>query len=191
MYERAKRIIDFLLALLALIVLLPVFLLLVLLIRLDSEGPAIFRQQRVGKHNRIFDIYKFRTMRIGTPNLSTELLGNPDLYLTRIGRFLRKSSLDELPQLVNILQGHMAFIGPRPALFNQYKLIDLRKETGICSMRPGLTGYAQVMGRDTLSDEQKVEFEKYYSEHCSLLLDSRIIWWTIKNVMNAEGVRME
>ena len=148
-YQNIKRGVDFLLALLGLIILLPVFLVLILAIKLDSPGPVLFRQKRVGIGKTHFQILKFRTMRIDTPkDMPTHLLKNPEQYITKTGRFLRKTSLDELPQILNILKGDMAVVGPRPALWNQYDLIAERDKYGANDVRPGLTGWAQINGRD-------------------------------------------
>ncbi|WP_399629003.1 sugar transferase [Sporosarcina sp. SG10008] len=191
MFEALKRVMDIILSFLAIVVFGIPMLLVALLIKLDSKGPVIFKQKRPGKDKSLFNIYKFRTMRTDTPNVSTEDLGDPSQYITKLGMFLRKSSLDELPQLFNILMGHMSIVGPRPALYNQYELIGMRDEVGANNIRPGLTGYAQVMGRDLISDQEKVGFDKYYVEHMNLWLDVKIIWWTAKSVVNSEGVRVE
>lgn len=186
-----KRTIDFVISLLTIIIILIPMLLLIIWIKVDSKGPVFFKQQRVGKNGELFEIYKFRSMYINTPNISTEALGDPSKYITKAGKFLRKTSLDELPQLFNILKGEMSIVGPRPALFNQYELIKMRNGVGVYSIRPGLTGYAQVMGRDLISDQQKVAFDKYYLENQSMLFDIKIIWMTIFNVAKAEGIKMK
>lgn len=191
MFNVLKRVMDIILSFLAIVVFGIPMLFIALLIKLDSKGPVIFKQQRPGENKEMFNIYKFRTMRTDTPNVSTEDLGDPSQYITKLGMFLRKSSLDELPQLFNIFMGHMSIVGPRPALYNQYELIRMRDEVGANNIRPGLTGYAQVMGRDLISDQEKVTYDKYYVEHMNLWLDVKIIWWTTKSVLKSEGVRVE
>ncbi|WP_424236923.1 sugar transferase [Bhargavaea ginsengi] len=186
-----KRFLDMSLSIVAIIILAIPMCIIALLIKIDSKGPIIFKQRRPGKNKQLFDIYKFRTMRTDTPNVSTEELGDPSMFITRTGKFLRKTSLDELPQLFNILFGQMSIVGPRPALYNQYELIEMREKVGVNNIRPGLTGYAQVKGRDFISDEQKVEYDKYYLENMSLGLDIKIIWWTAKSVIKSEGVRLQ
>ena len=190
MTNNIKRLIDVALSFLSILVFLIPMLIVGLLIKLDSKGPVIFKQQRPGKNKELFNIYKFRTMRTDTPNVSTEDLGDPSLYITKLGLFLRKSSLDELPQLFNIFMGHMSIVGPRPPLYNQYELIEMRDIVGANSIRPGLTGYAQVMGRDFISDQEKVAYDKYYVENKNLWLDVKIIWWTLKSVVKSDGVRV-
>ncbi len=183
-----KRIIDLILALhLALIFLVPV-LLVGIAVRLTSKGPALYWSDRVGQNNVIFKMPKFRSMLVGTPAVATHLLGNPKSHLTPIGSFLRKSSLDELPQLWSILTGEMSLVGPRPALFNQQDLIELRAKYGIHLLLPGLTGWAQVNGRDELSIEDKVVLDVYYLEHRSFWLDIKILWSTLIKVFQREGV---
>jgi O-antigen biosynthesis protein WbqP len=159
-----------------------------LLIRLTSPGPALFWSDRVGRRNRIFRMPKFRTMRIDTPAVATHLLQNPDQWLTPIGSFLRRSSLDELPQFWSILKGDMSFVGPRPALFNQDDLIALRTEKGVNELVPGLTGWAQVNGRDELPIPQKVQLDAEYLQRQSFLFDLKIIWMTALKVVAREGV---
>jgi O-antigen biosynthesis protein WbqP len=167
--------------------LLPV-LLVALAVRLTSKGPALYWSDRVGRNNKIFKMPKFRSMRVGTPAVATHLLGNPDAYLTPIGSFLRKSSLDELPQLWSILVGDMSFVGPRPALFNQQDLIALRTEQGVHTMVPGLTGWAQVNGRDELPIPDKVKLDVAYLQRQSLGFDLRILWLTFVKVLRRDGV---
>ena len=159
-----------------------------LAVRLTSPGPALYWSDRVGRHNRLFKMPKFRTMRIDTPAVATHLLKNPDQWLTPIGSFLRKSSLDELPQLWSILRGNMSFVGPRPALFNQHDLITLRSEKGIDELLPGLTGWAQVNGRDELPIPKKVELDAEYLRRQSLLFDLKILWLTVLRVLSKGGV---
>lgn len=189
-FKQTKRLIDIVLSILALLLLFTPMTLIAVLIKLESKGPIIFKQKRPGKNKELFNIYKFRTMKISTPNLSTEDLGDPSTYVTKLGRFLRKTSLDELPQLVNILVGHMSIVGPRPALYNQYDLIAMRDEVDVNSISPGLTGYAQVKGRDYISDKEKVSYDQYYLENMDLWLDIKVIWLTFWNVVRLKGVRI-
>ena len=167
--------------------LLPI-LFVALAVRLTSSGPALYWSDRVGRNNRIFRMPKFRSMRIDTPAVATHLLGNPQDYLTPIGSFLRKSSLDELPQLWSILKGDMSFVGPRPALFNQQDLIALRTEQGVHTLLPGLTGWAQVNGRDELPISEKVKLDAVYLQRQSLWFDMRILWLTFIRVLKRDGV---
>lgn len=184
-----KRWIDALLALAGVIVLSPVYLALALAIKLDSPGPVFFRQKRVGIHKTYFQILKFRTMRIDTPHdVPTHLLGNPDQWITRVGRFLRRTSLDELPQIFNILAGQMSIIGPRPALWNQYDLIAERDKYGANDIRPGLTGWAQINGRDELEIDVKARFDGEYVQRMSLAFDIRCFFGTIFSVLRHDGV---
>jgi O-antigen biosynthesis protein WbqP len=159
-----------------------------LAVRLTSIGPALYWSDRVGRNNVIFKMPKFRSMRVGTPAVATHLLGNPQAHLTPIGSFLRKSSLDELPQLWSILMGDMSFVGPRPALFNQQDLIALRTEQGVHRLLPGLTGWAQVNGRDELPIPDKVKLDAAYLERQSLVFDIRILWMTFVKVIQRDGV---
>lgn len=183
-----KRLFDLLLALCAACVLaLPVSLV-ALAVRLTSKGPALYWSDRVGRGNQIFKMPKFRSMRVGTPAVATHLLADPKVYLTPIGSFLRKSSLDELPQLWSILRGDMSFVGPRPALFNQHDLIELRTTKGVHNLLPGLTGWAQVNGRDELPIPQKVELDVEYLQRRSLWFDIRILWLTFVKVLRSDGV---
>jgi O-antigen biosynthesis protein WbqP len=163
-------------------------LMVALAVKLTSPGPALYWSDRVGRHNRIFRMPKFRSMRIGTPAVATHLLQDPDAWLTPIGAFLRKTSLDELPQLWSILAGDMSIVGPRPALFNQADLIALRTERGVHELVPGLTGWAQVNGRDELPIPQKVELDVEYLRRRSLLFDLRIVWLTVVKVLRRDGV---
>ena len=183
-----KRSFDLLLSILAALVLaLPVGVV-ALLVRLTSPGPVLFWSDRVGRYNRIFRMPKFRSMRIGTPAVATHLLSDPEAYLTPIGSFLRKSSLDELPQLWSIFVGNMSFVGPRPALFNQDDLISLRTEFGVHELVPGLTGWAQVNGRDELPIPEKVRLDTEYLKRKSLWFDIRILWLTFIKVVRRDGV---
>lgn len=183
-----KRIFDLILALLLALVLLVPIGLVALLVRLTSRGPALYWSDRVGVNNQLFRMPKFRSMRIGTPAVATHLLQNPAAHLTPIGGFLRKSSLDELPQLWNILLGDMSFVGPRPALFNQADLIQLRTEQGVHTLVPGLTGWAQINGRDEIPIPQKVALDREYLEKQSLLLDLRIMLLTAVKVLKRDNV---
>ena len=178
-----KRVFDFLLALAAAVVLALPILLVAVAVRLTSAGPSLYWSDRVGRHNRIFKMPKFRSMRLGTPAVATHLLSNPEDHLTPIGGFLRKSSLDELPQLWSIFKGDMSFVGPRPALYNQNDLIALRSQCGVDTLVPGLTGWAQINGRDELPIPQKVALDREYLERQSLLLDIRILCWTALKVI--------
>ena len=183
-----KRMFDFIMALCLLIVLCVPILIVALLVKLTSPGPALYWSDRAGKNNVMFKMPKYRTMRTDTPAVATHLLSNPDAYLTPIGKILRKMSLDELPQLMSIAKGDMSFVGPRPALFNQDDLIELRTKKGIHELTPGLTGWAQINGRDELPIPVKVEFDEYYLKHQSLLLDLRILYATFFKVLRKEGV---
>lgn len=183
-----KRLFDLVVAVVAVVCLALPILILGLAVRLTSAGPALYWSDRVGRHNRLFKMPKVRTMRIDTPAVATHLLENPDQWLTPIGSFLRKSSLDELPQLWSILRGDMSFVGPRPALFNQHDLITLRSEKGIDELLPGLTGWAQVNGRDELPIPKKVELDVEYLQRQSLLFDLKILWLTVLKVLSKGGV---
>ena len=183
-----KRLFDLIVALAAAVFLALPIMMTALAVRLTSPGPALYWSDRVGRHNRIFKMPKFRSMRIDTPAVATHLLQNPEQWLTPIGSFLRKSSLDELPQLWSILKGDMSFVGPRPALFNQDDLIALRTEKGVHELVPGLTGWAQVNGRDELPIPQKVQLDVEYLERRSLLFDMRILWMTALKVLARDGV---
>jgi len=183
-----KRLFDLIVALVAAVFLALPILIVVLAVRLTSPGPALYWSKRVGRHNRIFKMPKFRSMRIDTPAVATHLLQNPEQWLTPIGSFLRKSSLDELPQLWSILKGDMSLVGPRPALFNQDDLIALRIEKGVHELVPGLTGWAQVNGRDELPIPQKVQLDAEYLQRRSLLFDLKILWMTALKVMVRDGV---
>jgi O-antigen biosynthesis protein WbqP len=183
-----KRLFDFTCSFVAFLFLAIPMLFIALLVRLTSPGPILYWSDRVGRNNSIFKMPKFRTMRTDTPAVATHLLGDPDRWLTPIGKFLRKSSLDELPQLLSIITGNMSIVGPRPALFNQDDLIALRTEKGVHLLTPGLTGWAQINGRDELPITVKVEFDEYYMHHRTFYLDMRIIFLTFVKVMRSEGV---
>ncbi|WP_026672872.1 sugar transferase [Alkalihalobacterium bogoriense] len=189
MYMKIKRLIDIVLSLIGLIVLSPIFLILILGIKLDSKGPVLFKQKRVGINKTHFNILKFRTMRIDTPkDTPTHLLDNPDQYITKMGKFLRKTSLDELPQIWNIFVGQMSIIGPRPALWNQYDLIAERDKYGANDVPPGLTGWAQINGRDELPINVKAELDGEYVEKVSFLMDVKCFFGTISSVLRSDGV---
>lgn len=185
-----KRFLDLLFALILIILFSPLFLIITILIKLDSPGPVFFRQNRIGRLNKKFIIYKFRTMRIDAPkDIPTHLFDNPHEYITRVGKFLRKTSLDELPQLINILKGEMSFIGPRPALYNQYDLIKLRTEKGIHILTPGITGWAQVNGRDEITIEEKVSLDEYYYTNRSLSVEIKILLKTLISVTTSKDIK--
>ncbi|BCK00825.1 sugar transferase [Anaerocolumna chitinilytica] len=189
MYLYIKRILDFLLALIGGVLLSPMFMVLILAIKLDSSGPVLFTQKRVGKNKKYFNILKFRTMRIDTPqDRPTHLLENPEKYITKIGYILRKTSLDELPQIWNILIGDMSIIGPRPALWNQYDLIEERDKYGANNIRPGLTGWAQINGRDELLIPNKAKLDGVYIKKISFLFDCKCFFGTFLSVVKHKGV---
>lgn len=183
-----KRMFDIILAIFASFVLFLPVLMTALVVKLTSKGPALYWSDRVGRNNKIFRMPKFRSMKVGTPAVATHLLSDPDTYLTPIGSFLRKSSLDELPQLWNILKGDMSFVGPRPALFNQQDLIELRTKAGVHTLMPGLTGWAQINGRDELPIPQKVALDVEYLHRRSLVFDIYIIFMTAMKVIRRDGI---
>lgn len=188
-YMTVKRLLGFILALVACIVLIPVFLCIMGAIKIESRGPVFFKQKRVGLKKSHFNILKFRTMYIETPqDTPTHLLADPDVYITRVGKFLRKTSLDELPQLFNILKGEMSFVGPRPALWNQYDLIDERDKYKANDTLPGLTGWAQINGRDELPIEVKAKLDGEYVQRMGILMDSRCFIATIFSVLKSDGI---
>ena len=189
MYKHLKKILDFIISLIALIILSPIFLIIVIWIKFDSKGPIFFRQKRVGKNKELFEIYKFRSMRTDTPaDMPTHMLTDPEAFITSSGKFLRKTSLDELPQLINIVKGDMAIIGPRPALWNQYDLIEERDKYRANDIRPGLTGWAQINGRDELEIPVKAKLDGDYVEKISLLFDIKCFVGTIFSVLKSDGV---
>lgn len=190
MYRKfGKRLLDLLLSACGIVVLSPVYLLIAVAIKLDDPGPVFFRQKRVGIRKTYFEILKFRTMKMNTPHdIPTHLLDNPDRYITRMGHFLRKTSLDELPQIFQIFTGKMSVVGPRPALWNQYDLIAQRDQYGANDLRPGLTGWAQINGRDELSIEEKARLDGEYAEKLSFLFDTRCFFGTIVPVAKHDGV---
>lgn len=188
MYIRFKRISDIVVSALGIAFLMPFMVVLVLAIKLDSPGPIFFRQRRVGINRMTFDIMKFRTMSIDTPkDTPTHMLENPEKYITRVGKVLRKTSLDELPQIFNILKGDMSVVGPRPALWNQYDLLDERDKYGANSIRPGLTGWAQIHGRDEISIAEKAKLDGYYFENIGLWMDVKCFFGTFVAVVKSEG----
>lgn len=183
----AKRLTDIFISVSALLGFAPLLAIIAVLIKLDSNGPVIFKQRRVGQDGEFFEIYKFRTMRIGTPDLPTDQMLKLESPITRVGSFLRKTSLDELPQLFNVLAGQMSLVGPRPALYNQVELTEKRKSEGVLRFPPGITGWAQVNGRDELPDDVKVKADKWYCEHWTYWLDWRIIFLTFGAVFSKKG----
>lgn len=189
LYPVIKRILDFVIALIAFIILLPFFIIFSIIIKLESKGPILFKQKRVGKNKKYFMIYKFRTMRTDTPkDTPTHLLKNADTYITKFGKIMRKTSIDELPQIINILKGEMSIIGPRPALWNQEDLIAERDKYGANDITPGITGLAQVNGRDELEIPVKAKYDGEYAEKLSFALDVKIFFLTIINVLKHKGV---
>lgn len=188
-YPKIKRFIDFILSLLGLVILSPIFIILIVAIKLDSKGPVLFKQKRVGIHKTHFPILKFRTMKIDTPqDTPTHLLGDPNQYITRMGKFLRKTSLDELPQIWNIFVGQMSIIGPRPALWNQYDLIDERDKFGANDLKPGLTGWAQINGRDELPIDTKAKLDGEYVNRMSFFFDLKCFIGTFISVLKSDGI---
>ncbi len=188
-YQKIKRIIDFIISFIGFIVLIPVFLILIICIKIDSKGPILFKQRRIGIHKSEFNILKFRTMRIDTPkDTPTHLLENPEIYITKVGKFLRKTSLDELPQIINIIKGEMSIVGPRPALWNQYDLIEERDKYGANDVVPGLTGWAQINGRDELPIEVKASLDGEYVKKASLMFDMKCFFMTFVKVLKSDGV---
>lgn len=183
-----KRLLDIIFSLILTVLLTPFLFLIALLIRLESKGNPIFTQKRVGQHSNPFIIYKFRTMRIDTPNVPTNEFNDRDKYITKMGKFMRVTSLDELPQLFNILKGDMSFVGPRPSLFSQEELVTNRKQYGVDKFKPGITGWAQINGRDDINDQQKFEYDLYYKRNYSLLLDFKIVLITFLQVIKREGL---
>lgn len=189
MYSRClKRILDFLLSLCGLLVLWPLFLVIAAAIKIDDPGPVFFSQKRVGLHKRYFQLYKFRSMKVSTPDVPTHLLEHPEQYISKVGGFLRKYSLDELPQIINILLGQMAIIGPRPALWSQEDLIAERDKYDANDIRPGLTGWAQINGRDELTIEEKSVYDGEYVRNLSFAFDCKCFFGTIGKVLRHEGV---
>lgn len=189
MYIKFKRFIDILFSILGLVILLPVFLIIILAIKVDSSGPVLFRQRRSGLNKKHFNILKFRTMRIDTPKETpTHLLENPDQWITKVGKILRKTSLDELPQIINILKGEMSIVGPRPALWNQFDLLELRDKYGANSVPVGLTGWAQINGRDELELEEKARLDGEYAKNIGFIMDMKCFLGTILKVLKSDGI---
>lgn len=189
MFFKVKRLIDIIVSFIGLVLLSPVYIILILAIKLDSRGPVLFKQKRIGINKTHFNVLKFRTMRIDTPSdTPTHLLENPDQYITRMGKFLRKTSLDELPQIWNIFVGQMSIIGPRPALWNQYDLISERDKYGANDVPPGLTGWAQINGRDELPIDVKAKLDGEYVKEISLWMDIKCFFGTIVSVFKSDGV---
>ena len=188
-YLKFKRFYDTLGALIGILLLSPLYLIIMILIKIDSKGPILFKQKRIGRNKKHFNILKFRTMKIDTPkDTPTHMLENPEQYITRMGKFLRKTSLDELPQIINILKGDMSIIGPRPALWNQFDLIEERDIYDVHKLYPGITGYAQIKGRDTLPIQDKAALDGEYVKKISLWLDIKIFIGTFISVFKSEGV---
>lgn len=188
-YSKIKRFLDFVISITGIVILSPLFLVIILLIKLDSRGPVLFKQRRIGINKKEFNILKFRTMRIDTPkDTPTHLLDNPEAYITRIGEFLRKTSLDELPQIINIIKGEMSIIGPRPALWNQFDLIEERDKYRANDVVPGLTGWAQINGRDELPIDVKAMYDGEYVDNMDLLFDTKCFFLTIFKVLRKDGV---
>ena len=189
LYSISKRTMDIVSSLVGLILLSPLFLLVAILIKLDSKGPIIFKQIRIGKNSKPFYIYKFRSMKIDAPNLSTEEFINASDFTTKVGKFIRKTSIDELPQLVNILKGDMSIVGPRPVIERETRLLKLRKECNVDSILPGITGLAQINGRDNIDDYEKLKYDFEYLSKRNLVLDIKIIINTVLKVTKSEGIK--
>ena len=189
LYSISKRTMDIVSSLVGLILLSPLFLLVAILIKLDSKGPIIFKQIRIGKNSKPFYIYKFRSMKIDAPNLSTEEFINASDFTTKVGKFIRKTSIDELPQLVNILKGDMSIVGPRPVIEREVRLLELRKECNVDSILPGITGLAQINGRDNIYDYEKLKYDFEYLSKRNLVLDIKIIINTVLKVTKSEGIK--
>ena len=189
LYSISKRTMDIVSSLVGLILLSPLFLLVAILIKLDSKGPIIFKQIRIGKNRKPFYIYKFRSMKIDAPNLSTEEFINASDFTTKVGKFIRKTSIDELPQLVNILKGDMSIVGPRPVIEREVRLLEIRKECNVDSILPGITGLAQINGRDNIDDYEKVKYDFEYLSKRNLVLDIKIIINTVLKVAKSEGIK--
>ena len=189
LYSISKRTMDIVSSLVGLILLSTLFLLVAILIKLDSKGPIIFKQIRIGKNSKPFYIYKFRSMKIDAPNLSTEEFINASDFTTKVGKFIRKTSIDELPQLVNILKGDMSIVGPRPVIEREVRLLEIRKECNVDSILPGITGLAQINGRDNIDDYEKVKYDFEYLSKRNLVLDIKIIINTVLKVAKSEGIK--
>lgn len=190
LYLKFKRFCDFIFAFVGILTLLPLFFIIIIAIKLDSKGPILFKQKRVGKDKNLFNILKFRTMKNDTPkDIPTHMLDNPNLWITKVGKFLRKSSLDELPQLLNILTGKMSFVGPRPALWNQHDLIYERDKYKVNDILPGITGLAQINGRDELTILEKAKLDGEYVSKMNLYIDIKCIFLTIAYVLKSKGIK--
>lgn len=190
-YNKLKRVIDIIISILGIILLFPIFLITSILIRLESEGPVIFKQLRAGKNSKPFYIYKFRSMKADAPNLSTNEFKDANLFITKIGRFIRKTSIDELPQLINILKGDMSIVGPRPVILDEKELISLRQDYNVDNILPGITGLAQINGRDSIGNEEKVKLDYEYLQNRSLKLDIKIVFITIFKVLKKSDIKKE
>lgn len=188
-YSMTKRLIDILMSLLGIIILSPIFLIISILIKLESKGPIIFKQARAGKDSEPFYIYKFRSMRIDAPNKSTNDFIDADIFITKVGKLIRKTSIDELPQLFNILKGDMSIVGPRPVILKESNLIELRKEYHVDSLLPGITGWAQINGRDKIGDQEKVKYDYEYLTRISLRLDIYIVLMTFFKVIKRSDIK--
>ncbi|WP_331482190.1 sugar transferase [Paraclostridium ghonii] len=188
-YSITKRLIDILMSLLGIIILSPIFLIISILIKLESKGPIIFKQARAGKDSEPFYIYKFRSMRIDAPNKSTNDFIDADIFITKVGKLIRKTSIDELPQLFNILKGDMSIVGPRPVILKESNLIQLRKEYNVDSLLPGITGWAQINGRDKIGDQEKVKYDYEYLTRISLRLDIYIVLMTFFKVIKRSDIK--
>ncbi|CEP38772.1 sugar transferase [Paraclostridium sordellii] len=190
-YNKLKRLIDIIISTLGIIILSPIFLIISIIIKLESEGPIIFKQLRAGKNSNPFYIYKFRSMKADAPTLSTDKFEDVNLFITKIGKFIRKTSIDELPQLINILKGDMSIVGPRPVILDEEDLILLRQEHNIDTILPGITGLAQINGRDSIGNEEKVRLDHEYLKNRSLNLDIKIIFITIFKVLRKSDIKKE
>ncbi|GAA0866123.1 sugar transferase [Paraclostridium tenue] len=190
-YNKLKRVIDIIISILGIILLFPIFLITSILIKLESEGPVIFKQLRAGKNSKPFYIYKFRSMKTDAPNLSTNEFEDANLFITKIGRFIRKTSIDELPQLINILKGDMSIVGPRPVILDEKELISLRQDYNVDNILPGITGLAQINGRDSIGNEEKVKLDYEYLQNRSLKLDIKIVFITIFKVLKKSDIKKE
>lgn len=188
-YLKIKRLLDIIISSIGLIILSPIFLMIIIAIKVDSKGPVFFRQKRIGMHKSHFNILKFRTMKAETPkDIPTHLMENPEQWITKTGNFLRKTSLDELPQIINILRGEMSIVGPRPALWNQYDLTEERDKYGANDIPPGLTGWAQINGRDTVEIKDKARYDGYYAEKFGPAIDLKCFFGTVGSVLRRDGI---
>lgn len=188
-YNFVKRSIDIICSLVGIIIFFPIFLITAILIRIESRGNVIFKQVRIGKNSKPFYIYKFRSMKLDTPNMATNDMANPEMYITKVGKFIRKTSIDELPQLINILRGDMSIVGPRPVIEKEVDLINLRRKNKVDTVLPGITGWAQINGRDNLGIEEKVKYDKEYLLKRSIKFDSYIMVMTVLKVLKRDDIR--